>query len=188
MLHCCQFSLLAFTTVFLFEWVFAVTSKRQGRSCHIVTNLSSCSSSQKATISARDRPHNLLCHMTRPIYKLLFHWINYLETFRCVVRLSAPIRWVLTSTDGVQLRLNMLSLDDRLWPDRKRLNCSHGIVRTAPTTPDKTSSCVAHWAVVAVRTRLYPEASQILRQDYHSTGFWASLSRSISVASFPAFC
>ena len=93
MLYCCQFSFLAFTTAFLFEWVFAITSKRQGRSCHIVTNSSSRSSSQKSDIFARDGPHDLLRHMTRPIYMLLSHWPNYLEMFRCVIRLSAPIWW-----------------------------------------------------------------------------------------------
>ena len=142
MLYSCQFSYLAFTTAFLFECVFAVRSKRQGRSCHIVTNSSSRSSSQKSAIFARDRPHDLLRHMTRPIYMLLFHWPNYLETFRRVVRLSAPIRRVPTSTDGVRLRSNMLSLHDGLRPDGKRSSRSRGSVRTAPTTPDETSHCV----------------------------------------------
>ena len=42
--------------------------KRQGCSCHIVTKLSSCSSSQKSAIFARDRPHDLLRHMTISLY------------------------------------------------------------------------------------------------------------------------
>ena len=92
---------------------------------------------------ARDRPHDLLRHMTRPIYMLLSHWPNYLETFCRVVRLSAPIRWVPTSTDGVRLRSNMLSLHNGLRADGKRLSRSRGSVRTAPTTPDETSRCVA---------------------------------------------
>ena len=154
MLYCCQFSFLAFITAFLFEWVFAFTSKRQGRSCHIVTNSSSRSSSQKSAIFARDRPHDLFRHMTRPIYMLLSHWPNYLQRFRRVVRLSALIWRVPTSTDGVQLRSNMLSLHDGLRADGKRLNRSRGSVRTPPTTTDETSSCVASWAVVAVRTKL----------------------------------
>ena len=155
MLYWCQFSFLAFTTVFLFEWVFAITSKRQGRSCHIVTNSSSRSSSQKSAIFARDRPRDLLRHLTRLIYMLLCHWPNYLETFCRVIRLSTPIQRVLTSTNGVQLQSNLLSLDDGLQPNGKRLNHSRGSVHTTPTTPNKTSSCVASWAVVAVQTRLY---------------------------------
>ena len=134
---------LAFTTAFLFECAFAVMSNRQGRSCHIVTNSSSRSSSQKNAIFARDRSHDLLRHMTRPIYMLLSHWPNYLETFRRVVRLSAPIRRVPTITDGVRLRSNMLSLHDRLQPDGKRSSRSRGSVCTAPTTPDETTRCVA---------------------------------------------
>ena len=145
---------LAFTTAFLFECVFAVMSNRQGRSCHIVTNSSSHSSSQKSATFARDRPHDLLRHMTRPIHMLLSHWPNYLEMFRCVVRLSAPIRQVPTSTNGVRLRLNMLSLHARLWPDGKRLSRSHGSVRTAPTTPNETSRCVASRLRPSWRSRL----------------------------------
>ena len=105
-----------FNTAFLVECAFAVTSKRQGRSCHNSLARPRVPHPPNPPSLPENRAHDLLRYMTM----LYCRWPHYRKTLYRAVRVSAPISRVPTRNEWGRLRSNMLSLDDGLRPDGKR--------------------------------------------------------------------